>query len=506
MASRREQFVKPCRKPADMEPPTKPDPLHLATIFLLVALEYLQSGMVSFSSSFISGGIGAAPEEFSLAAAGYAAVAVVMLFQHRLLARTLGYRRFLLLSLLAFAVGAGVCATASAVPAFVAGRMLQAAGGAAFFTAARVQVLHYRAPVRMTALVCFGYGIFAGSGGSASLAATLIEQWGWRAIFVAMLAATALVAVLVEFTVPAHEPFETETGHHAHPLGVAALALGSFALQFGIMRSRYEFFSRPLFVAAIIAAALVAIAFFVIHELRRSTPLVPFRAFVDGRYLAGMAVYAFCYVVSASSAFVTPVFLVQGLGFAVQSTGWLLSLSSALSLLLMPLVLRAMARSPGLKKYLLLGFAALLVYGLWMSRMSEEVTQTQVLLPLLLANSVFLMLVLSATASAAFQRVADSHFVHAYMVKNVIREISTATGISLATVLLQERSTLHYQRLVEVADPMRQYVGAAQDTLARLAGLVARQATLMACQDYFLALAALATAAAALIAWQRKPA
>ena len=61
MASRREQFVKPCRKPADMEPPTKPDPLHLATIFLLVALEYLQSGMVSFSSSFISGGIGAAP-------------------------------------------------------------------------------------------------------------------------------------------------------------------------------------------------------------------------------------------------------------------------------------------------------------------------------------------------------------------------------------------------------------------------------------------------------------
>jgi MFS family permease len=487
-----------------METPTKPHPLHLATIFLLVALEYLQSGMVSFSSSFITGGIGAAPEEFSLAAAGYAAVAVVMIFQHRLLARTFGYRRFLLLSLLAFAAGAVVCATSGDVPTFVAGRMLQAVGASAFFTASRIQVLHYGAPLRMMVLACFGYGIFAGSGSSAFLAASLIEQWGWRAIFVAMLAATAVVAVLVEFTVPAHEPFETESGHSAHPLGVAALALGSFALQFGIMRSRYDFYSRPLFIAAIIAAALVAIAFFVVHELRRSTPLVPFRAFVGGRYLAGMAAYAFCYVVSASSAFVMPVFLVQGLGFAVQGTGWLLSLSSAASLLLMPIVLKAMARSPGLKKYLLVGFAALLAYGLWMSHMSEEATQQQVLLPLLLVNSVFMMLVLSATASATFRGIDDTHFAHAYMVKNVIREISTATGISLATVLLQERTALHYDRLREVADPLHQYAGAAQGTLAQLAGLVGREATLMACQDYFLAIAAMATAAALFIACQRR--
>ena len=60
-----------------MPPPRHPR-LLLLTIFLLTATEYLQSGMIAFGAGPIMGEIGAAPEEFSLASAIYACVAVAV--------------------------------------------------------------------------------------------------------------------------------------------------------------------------------------------------------------------------------------------------------------------------------------------------------------------------------------------------------------------------------------------------------------------------------------------
>lgn len=94
---------------------------HLLTVTALVFLEYLQSVMASFSSRYIMGGIEAAPEEFSLAAAAYAGVAVVMLFKHRVLVQRWGYRRFIRFSLLVFALGALMSGLASDAHRLLAG-------------------------------------------------------------------------------------------------------------------------------------------------------------------------------------------------------------------------------------------------------------------------------------------------------------------------------------------------------------------------------------------------
>ena len=73
--------------------PLRQRQVHLLMLSALVCLEYLQSVMASFASVHIMGGIGAAPEEFSLGAAAYAAVAIVMLFKHRVWVQRFGYRR-----------------------------------------------------------------------------------------------------------------------------------------------------------------------------------------------------------------------------------------------------------------------------------------------------------------------------------------------------------------------------------------------------------------------------
>ena len=83
------------------------------TIFLLNAVEYLQSGMIAFGAGPIMGEIGAAPEEFSLISAVYACVAIAAIAKQRWFAERLGWRRFVVLSLVFFMAGAVVCATST---------------------------------------------------------------------------------------------------------------------------------------------------------------------------------------------------------------------------------------------------------------------------------------------------------------------------------------------------------------------------------------------------------
>lgn len=489
---------------------------HLLTVTALVFLEYLQSVMASFSSRYIMGGIEAAPEEFSLAAAAYAGVAVVMLFKHRVLVQRWGYRRFIRFSLLVFALGALMTGLANDVPMYIAGRMVQAVGGSAFFTGGRVQVNHYRGAARLGALQRFAVGIFLGASLAPLLAAHLLDAWGWRAVFLVMVPLTALVAWLVEYAMPDHEPVEHDNPGQVHAGGTLVLVAGIFLLQFTLERVQYDVFSGAFGLWELAIVAMLALGAFIWHDWSRHDGLIPYRHFVDARFLVGLSVYFFCYLVSAVSNYMTPVFLVQGLGFTVTSSGWLLSATSLFGLLTMLVHFRLAQRHAQLKHYLWFALAVLFVHGWWMSGMTGEVTQEALFWPLLLNSGVFLAVAQGTAAMGTFRHVDEKVFSQAYQVKNALREVANASGVSMATVVLQMRGTLHYERLAEstaalsplygngVADPMALGANPLPEALAKLSSLMVQQATLMACLDYYWALCVVAVLAAVALACQKK--
>jgi DHA2 family multidrug resistance protein len=472
---------------------------HHATIFLLVFLEYLQSVMVSFSSSYISGGVSAAPEEFSLAAACYATVAVVVILSHRWLVQQLGYRALLRLSLLLFAVGAVLCARCDSVGGLIIGRMVQACGGAAFFTASRVQVLHYQGKERLLALLSMPMGITLGSALAPVLAAYLIGHFNWRAIFWVMLPLTFLVDRVVAHAVPESEPVENEQPDQLHPWSILLLTLGVFMLLFVLERARFDLFDHEL---SLLTATVVAIGFLLVylrHEWRRPARLITYEDFSSNRYWLGLCLYFFGYVVVSANNYILPLFLVQGLGFAVQSTGWALGLSGLISVLVVPLQMWVMMKKPFLKPHVLTGLLSLGCFGWLASRFSQDVTLVNVGAVLMLLNGVFMSMILGAAAAGTFRGIQDKVFTHAYQVKNSMREIANAIGVSLATILVQMRSTLHFNRLAEStgsvfplygnagaeADPWNLLQAPGQAVLQRLSLEMTRQSVLMACQDFF---------------------
>jgi len=473
--------------------------LHRSSIALIVFLEYLQSIMVNFASSYIRGGIDAAPEEFSLAASCYAAIAVVMILSHRWLVQRFGYRSMLKLSLLSFGVGAAICACANNVPEFIVGRMVQALGASAFFTASRVQVLHYQGKERIPAMLCMATGIMCGSGVAPIVASYMVENYDWRGIFWIMIPMTVVIAMVVMRGVPEREPVENEQSGEFHPWGIMSLASGTFLLQFVLERTRFDIFTNGLMLWTLGLIAVALLLFYLRHEWNRDEPLISFKDFISTRYIIGLSVYFFGYVVVSACNLILPVLMVQGLNFAVQSTGWVIGMSSLISIPICAIHMKMLLRWPQAKAFLIAGLAFLVIFCQLVAGYSEEVTLLTLGGALLLLNGLFMPVLLGTAAFGTFRGVDDKVFSHAYQVKNAMREMANALGVSWATIILQMRTTLHYSRLAEstqrinpwygnpgaTADPwgLLSHPGAA--ALAQLAGELNRQSTLMACQDFF---------------------
>ena len=131
-----------------------------ATIFVLTAIEFLQLIMIAFGAGPIMGEIGLAPEDFSLIAAVYASVAILVISMQRWLVTRFGGRLFIQCATAISLLGAVLCATSHDFASFLLGRFVMAIGGGALFTSARM-IIHHRlaGPQRFAGIKALAYGV-----------------------------------------------------------------------------------------------------------------------------------------------------------------------------------------------------------------------------------------------------------------------------------------------------------------------------------------------------------
>lgn len=485
--------------------------LYLA-IGCLVGIEFLQNAMLAFSAAYISGGVSAAPEEFSLLTAVYAGTAIMMIAMHRWLVERLGYRLFIRTSLFMFTLGCLLCATADTLDGLIVGRVVQALGGAAFFTGARVQVNRFKGKARGVAIRFMATGLIVSAAMGAWLASLLLEVGSWRAVFLGPLPMVAVAAVLCELTLEDRVPHARQS--HLHPTGTMMLAAMVLCVQYALERTQYDFFAAPGHLIGALLVAGFGLYGFIRTEFRRPNALLPLHRFSGGRFAAGITLYGVCYLVLSSTNYMLPVLLQRGLGFPMLSTGALLSAAALTGVVAAHVHVSLMPRFPSQRKYLLLAFACLAVFGFTMHNMSAEVTLWHFALPLA-AFAVFGSFAQGTAALNSFAELGDDVFSEAYQAKNMMRELLNASGVSLATIMLQSRSTLHYARLAEHMDAGHlARLGGPYASLAthpdqpgllqQLSAAVTRQATLMACLDFFFMLGCLALVVGAICMAQRK--
>ncbi|POZ62824.1 MFS transporter [Chromobacterium alticapitis] len=468
----------------------------LLAIALIAWLEFLQNGLLNFASSQVMGGIGAGPEEFSQAAMAYALFAVLALFNHQWCVERFGSRRHLQASIALFALGAWIAGGAGSPSAFIIGRAVQGLGGAAFFTAARLEVAQLPTARRGLGLVVFGQALLLGSALGPLLGGWLLQAYGWRALcwgVLPFLPPALWAAGRLPLRPPAQRPAHYPTATFLTLLGAA------FLLQWLIQQTPYQLFAHPAWLAAAAGAALLCYLAFRAQHRRHASDRRRWRLLRRPGYRIGLLGYSCCYLLVSANSYILPMLSAQALGFDLPTSGLLLSVSylagMLFALLYAKLLLRGMA--PSLRQTLLASCILLAAYGWLMSGINGEASLTRVA-AILLLNGGFMSLFIMAVAQGTFRRVAPAAFAHAYQTKNIVRQVSISAGVALASVFMQARNALHYNRLAErfswdaqqfndALHLLREQLPYLSDTqrLGVLAGELARQAALISCLDFF---------------------
>ncbi|RZT39379.1 MFS transporter [Cupriavidus agavae] len=499
-----------------------PNPLLLLLIGALTAIDFIQNGMVSFAAGPIMGEIGASPEEFSLIAAAYASIAIVGIALQRWCVERLGWRGYVRGALGIAAVGAMACGTAWSYETLLAGRMVMAVGCAGMMTSARLAVnLIPPGPGRIHGITALASGVCCGLASAPWLAATIVSADRWPMIF--WLTAAAVLAMLAATHVLPADKVPAGQRSGAHPLRLVALAAGSFLLLYVLQRSYYDFYANRLGLVLGALAGVAALGGFIWAETRSARPLLKLGSLVEPRYLAGLALFTFCYMTLGSNGYLLPLVMQRSLGYSWSTTGNLFALGLAGGVLTWVAMSRMLPRWPGPRKYFMTGFAALAASAWLLSRLPPAPDPWLHVLPALGLYGVFIMTMMPTTAMHTFMALGrdESVFSHAQQTKNMMGEVGKALGVMLATVGQQWLTVWHYTRLqgeIHPGNPHFQEVHAritavlsasmdparaADAALAQIAQMLTQQSVLLANLDHFRGLAMVAVLAIAVSAVQK---
>jgi MFS family permease len=506
-----------------MNPPKHPrEATLLATIFLLNAIEFLQAGMIAFGAGPIMGEIGASPEEFTIVTAVYAVVAIAAISKQRWLIERMGWRRFVQASVAVFIIGAAICATSTSFPQFLAGRAVMGMGGAAFMTSARVMInLMPPSPRRFLGIKVFASALAIGNAAAPWLASIAVAHDSWPAIFVmlALLAATA--ALLATIALPT-DLTPVEQRSQAHPLVLLTMLGGAFLSLYALQRASYDFYADAMPMLLAIVVGTGALLFFAGHQYDHERPLLVVKRLMQPRYLAGLALFTFCYMVLGANNYMLPVLMQRALGFPWEVIGKVQASGLIAALPTFWIMASILPKSPSPKKFYVAGFGALMLCGLLLVRLNSEAGLWTDVLPAIAGYGAFIILVMATTAIQTFADLQRDEvaFWHGQQIKNMLSQFGVALGVAGAALSLQWRTSEHTavlsQRFSTDDALFGQLAGklgeqfaashgaqAAQVAVATLAQQLTQQAALLSSLDYFGFLAVIALTGALVMSVQR---
>lgn len=452
-------------------------------LFFMTGLEFLQNGLISFSSTYLCGYLGMTRHMYSAATALYSGIAVIMIASHQWLVGKLGYRNYIQWSLFFFVAGGLVCSQANDVVGFMSGRAIQALGGSAFFTTGRVFAQRFDMPERVNALRHMAVGLMFFSAVASMVGSVALEYFNWRALFIIPIIPAAITGWLTLHSVT-NAPYHHRKGA-LHPGSMLMLVASIFMLEYASESAPYDFFSNQGLFYWLIGLAVIGVGMFVWHEMHRPRPLLSFRHIMQSRYVWGLIMYAVCYLAMSSSNYLVPIFMQSGLSFPVLNCGGILSGTAMLSIVVALAHLKMVGKFPKQKKYLVFGFASLAGFGLLSSDMTPDAPLWEMVIPLL-CLSCFSSVGQASAALNTFRETDNMVFSQAYQTKNMLREIMNSAGVSISNVLLQSREALHYNQIAEGVTERSYHNATFKLPISQLSTIVSHQTTVMACLDIFL--------------------
>jgi DHA2 family multidrug resistance protein len=461
------------------------------TAGLIAGVDFLANSTVNFAETPIRDGLGVTADVFLWVLTAYAAAGALMILLFERLSRAWRFRSMLLAGLGLFVAGSVMAMCSESVSQLVFARVVQGLGGGALMTCTRV-LLQVSVPPesRRQQLQGFMLGIFISAAPGPWVAAWLMQQGNWHALFLLHALFGAVVMLLCYLVVPKRAHVSRSIGN-VDLWAALAFCLGSLLWLHTLQDLRYE---RPDGTILLrIALALGLFVFLFWRLVRHPDPWFNLHRLSSRRYLVGLLFYFLYYLINGALGLLLPLYLLKGEGFNLETAGRLLTISGLCTVLALPLYFRLAKWLPDRRLVIMSGFVmmALLLFCLGQAATGE--TPDVALLLLIALKGLFPILVVIQVAGLAFREFKHQDFVHAYALKNILRLLANAVGACIGELYWQDLAAERRVSLLTRVDLFhsQDFPFSLNDhgALSRLSQLIDQRAELMTATQVFSAMA-----------------
>jgi DHA2 family multidrug resistance protein len=465
-------------------------------------MEILDTTVVNVSLPHIAGNLSATIDESTWALTSYLVANAIVLPMTGWLANHFGRKRLLIASVGGFTASSFLCGLAWSLPSLVTFRVVQGITGGALQPLSQAVLLEAFPPhQRGRAMGFWGLGIVVAPIFGPVLGGWLTDSYSWRWVFYINVP-VGIVSVLMTRAYVHDPPYIGRKSETIDYWGIGLLAMGIGALQILLDKGQQEdWFESNAMVALGVAAAIGLVAF-VVRELRVEHPVVDLRILGERTYATGVFLMTCLGFVLYGSLVLLPILLQTLLGYPSYQAGVAMAPRGVGAFIAMPIIGTVLFKV-GPRKLLVAGLLLGSFTLFWLGRLNLAAGYWDIFWPQFL-QGIGMGLLFVPLTTITMDAIAKERMGYATSLFNLMRNIGGSMGIAAATTFLarnQQTLTTRLGSHVSLYDAdvqarlegLRQAlmragadaVTAAERARAILAGMVARQAAMLAFAQVF---------------------
>jgi MFS transporter, DHA2 family, multidrug resistance protein len=444
----------------------------------------------------IAGGLAVSGHEGTYVITSYAVAEAISVPLTGWLANRFGTLRVFASGILLFGLFSALCGMANSLGMLVVARILQGlAGGPLMPLSQTLLMLIFPKNKQMTAMAIWSMTTLVAPVLGPIISGYICDSWGWSWTFLINIPLAAICGVMAWIIL---KPFETPIAKvKIDIVGLLLLVVFVGSLQFMLDEGQNLDWFASTEIVALLIAAVVGFAAFLIWELTEKNPIVDLSVFKYRGFSASVLTISLTFGAFFGSVVLTPLWLQTNMGYTATWAGLAMAANGVLAIIAAPIAAK-LASKVDPRKLVSAGVLWLGIVTCYRSFGSSDMTYAQIAVPILIQGMAmpFFFIPLSAIALSS---VNQNQIASAAGQMNFLRTLAGAFSTSIVTTIWSNRAAINRTELVGIMP------SSSAGSLLELNQLVESQSVMLATNQVFLAVSVIFVLAAAAVWLAPKP-
>ncbi|MGD0348026.1 MAG: DHA2 family efflux MFS transporter permease subunit [Terracidiphilus sp.] len=412
------------------------------SVMLSTFMVVLDSSIANVALPHIAGSLSASTDESTWVLTSYLVSNAIMLPASSWIARRIGRKRLLMLSILFFTGASMLCGMALNMPMLIVARILQGAGGGGMQPLAQSILLESFPPEKHgKAMAAYGVGIVVAPVIGPTLGGFITDSYSWRWIFYINLPVGLLALFMANLYIE-DPPYLRHARRVAiDAIGFALMAVWLGSLQLVLDKGQEADWFEATWICWLTALSVAMFLGFIARELLCRDPIVQLHVLLDPNFRMGTLITGLFGVLLYGVTAFLPLFLQTLLGYSAMQSGLAVSPRGLGSMVAM-LVVGVLINRFDSRALLAVGMAIFGVSTLMLSRINLGIAMSDVTWPNFL-NGFGGGFVFVPLTTLAMGRLRKQEMGNASGIYNLVRNIGGSIGIAALTANLVRGAQIH---------------------------------------------------------------